>query len=257
MIHLNLKHFVLFITIITFFSCKTESPTLVEIQGSLIPVNAEIVATDSIEDYIRPYRNRVNEVLDSTLAYAPFVISKTDGVYNSSEGNLLADILVQESAPIFKKRTGNTIDFGLLNYGGIRSVISKGNVTSRTAYEVMPFENMIVVAELNGTAIRELIDYLINSKRPQPISGIQIYLNSDGSLKSVTIQGKPFDENKTYFVATVDYLLQGGGSMDFLNDPLSVTELDYRYRNAMIDYFKKNDTIKASVDDRFMKLEPQ
>ena len=257
MIHLNLKHFVVFTTIATFFSCKTEPPTLVEIQGSLLPVNQEIVAMDSIEDYIRPYRNRVNEVLDSTLAYAPFVISKSDGTYNSSEGNLLADILVQEAAPIFKNRTGNTIDFGLLNHGGIRSSISKGNVTARTAYEVMPFENMIVVAELNGTAIRELVYHIINSKRPQPISGIQIQLNSDDSLKSVSIQGKPFDENKSYFVATVDYLLQGGGNMDFLNNPLSVTELDYRFRNAMIDYFKKNDTIKAAVDDRFMKLEPK
>jgi len=230
---------------------------LVKIQGSLIPISQEINAADSIEAYVLPYRNRVNEVLDSTLAYAPFTIEKNDGVYNSSEGNLLADVLIKESTPIFKSRTGKNIDFALLNYGGIRSAISKGNVTSRTAYEVMPFENMIVVAELKGKAVRELVNYVINSKRPQPISGIQILLNKNGSLNSVSIQGKPFDENTSYFVATVDYLLNGGGNMDFLKNPLSVTDLDYRYRNAMIDYFKKTDTITASVDDRFMKLDPQ
>jgi len=257
MIRLNIKHFVVFITLALFSSCKTEPSTLVEIKGSLLPINQETEATDSIEAYVIPYRNRINEVLDSTLAFAPSVITKNDGVYNSSEGNLLADILIQESTPIFNTRTGNNIDFALLNYGGIRSIISKGNVTSRTAYEVMPFENMIVVAELQGNAVRELVNYLINSKRPQPISGIQILLNNNGSLKSVSIQGKPFDENKSYFVATIDYLLDGGGGMDFLKNPLSVTDLDYRYRNAMIDYFKKNDTIKASVDDRFIKLDPK
>lgn len=257
MIRLNIKHFVAFITVSLFLSCKTEPSSLVKIEGSLIPINQEIATADSIEAYVRPYRNRVHEVLDSTLAYAPFVITKNDGIYNSSEGNLLADILLQEATHIFKLRTGNNIDFALLNYGGIRSVISKGNVTARTAYEVMPFENMIVVAELKGKAVRELVTYAINSKRPQPISGIQILLDSNGSLKSVTIQEKPFDENASYFVATIDYLLDGGGNMDFLKDPLSVTDLDYRYRNAMITYFKNNDTIKASVDDRFMKLDPQ
>ncbi len=257
MIRLNIKHFVVFITVGLFLSCKTEPTSLVEIKGSLLPVNQEIEASDSIEAYVLPYRNRIIEVLDSTLAYAPSVITKNDGIYNSSEGNLVADILLQEATPIFKLRTGNSIDFALLNYGGIRSIISKGNVTARTAYEVMPFENMIVVAELKGKDVRDLVTYVINSKRPQPISGIQIILNNNGSLKSVTIQGKPFDENTSYFVATIDYLVDGGGNMDFLKDPVSLTDLDYRYRNAMINYFKKNDTIKATVDDRFIKLDTQ
>jgi 2',3'-cyclic-nucleotide 2'-phosphodiesterase (5'-nucleotidase family) len=245
-----MKHFVAFITIVLLSACTQSPSQLTTIKGAQLPINSEIPSNDSIEVFITPYHNRINTVLDSVLAYAPKDIVKTDGGLNSSEGNLMADILMNQAQPIFKSRTGNEIDIAMLNYGGIRNVISAGSVTARTAFEVMPFENYIVVLELPGTAIRKMVSYIIASGRPQPFSGMKIVLNSDGTLQSVNIQGKPFDENKTYYLATIDYLLQGGGNMDFLKEHKSVTELDYLLRNAMIDYFAKIDTLKASVDDR-------
>jgi 2',3'-cyclic-nucleotide 2'-phosphodiesterase (5'-nucleotidase family) len=119
----------------------------------------------------------------------------------------------------------------------------------------MPFENYIVVLEISGKTVREMVSFLINSDRPQPISGFQVILNPDGNLESVTIQGKPLDEEKTYYLATIDYLLQGGGNADFLQENRGVTDLNYLLRNAMIDYFGAVDTVKASVDRRFIKLE--
>jgi 2',3'-cyclic-nucleotide 2'-phosphodiesterase (5'-nucleotidase family) len=249
-----MKHFVVFITIVLLAACSQRPPKLNSIKGEQLIINSDLSSNDSIENFVAPYRSRVNSVLDSVLAYAPRAIVKTDGVLNSSEGNLMADILFQQAQPIFRLRTGHEVDMAMLNYGGIRNVISAGGVTSRTAFEVMPFENYIVVLELPGKAIREMISYLIEYDRPQPISGMQIILNKDGTLHSANIQGKPFDENKTYYVATIDYLLQGGGNMDFLQNNNSVTELDYLLRNAMIDYFMKVDTVEAKVDDRFIQI---
>ncbi len=249
-----MKHFVVFITIVLLTSCAQSPSQLTSIKGAQLPINSEIPSNDSIEVFVTPYRNRINTVLDSVLAYAPKDIVKTDGELNTSEGNLMADILMRQSQPIFKSRTGHEVDIAMLNYGGIRNVISAGSVTARTAFEVMPFENYIVVLELPGTAIREMVSYLIASSRPQPFSGMKIVLNNDGKLQSVNIQGKPFDENKTYYLATIDYLLQGGGNMNFLKENISVTELDYLLRNAMIDYFMKVDTLEATVDDRFIQI---
>ncbi|MGB5379234.1 5'-nucleotidase C-terminal domain-containing protein [Muriicola sp.] len=249
-----MKLFVVFITIVLLTACTQRPPKLTAIKGEQLGISSDLSSNDSIEDFVSPYRSRINSVLDSILAYAPRAIVRTDGALNSSEGNLMADILFQQAQPIFKLRTGHEIDMVMLNYGGIRNVISAGNVTARTAFEVMPFENYIVVLELPGKAVREMISYLIASNRPQPISGMQIILSKEGSLQSVNIQGMPFDENKTYYVATIDYLLQGGGNMDFLRDNKGVTELDYLLRNAMIDYFKKVDTLEAKIDDRFIQI---
>ncbi len=253
--NLKIKHFVIIITIVLSFSCRRqERQILSEIRGKQIKISDSMAPLDSIETFVSPYRSRINKVLDSTLAYAPYMISKTDGVYNTTAGNLMADIVLEEADPVFKSRTGKPIDFVVLNHGGIRSIISQGNVSARSAYEVMPFDNSIVVVALKGKSVRELVAYLIRSDRPNPVAGIQIVLNRDNSLRSVNINKAPFDENRTYYVATSSYLAEGGDNMGFFKDGLNITETNYLIRNALIDYFKKADTIVPVVDDRFMKL---
>jgi 2',3'-cyclic-nucleotide 2'-phosphodiesterase (5'-nucleotidase family) len=251
---LKFKHFVIFITILLFISCKQERLRLSEIIGKQITIEDSIAEDLKIKEFVEPYRKHIDAVLDSTLAFAANNISKTDNPYNTTAGNLMADAVLQLVNPVFKSRTQNNIDFVLLNHGGIRSSISKGNVSARTAYEIMPFENSVVVVNLSGKAVREMIAYLIKNKIPHPISGIQIILNKDDSLKAVNIQGKPFDEEKTYFVATSNYLLTGGDNMNFFLDNIAATDTDYLIRNIMIDYFTKMDTIEPKIDDRFIKL---
>ena len=251
--YLKIQHFVIFITIASILSCRNREIHLSEIHGSQIPVEATLKGSDSIESFIAPFRSHVNNVLDDPLSYAPENISKDDGKYNSSAGNLMADIVLEQAGPVFTKRTGKEMDFVVLNHGGIRSVISAGDVSTRTAYEVMPFENTIVVLELQGKAIRELVSFLIQARRPHPIAGIQIILDSKGELDSVNIQGRPFDENRSYFVGTSNYLASGGDNMKFFESGTASTDLQYLIRNAMVDYFSKTDTLRARVDDRFIK----
>ncbi|WKX75411.1 hypothetical protein [Zobellia laminariae] len=65
----------------------------------------------------------------------------------------------------------------------------------------------------------------------------------------------PLEEDKTYYVATSNYLVNGGDSMVFFEDAVNITNTDYLIRNAMIDYFKKTDTLKPVIDNRFIKLD--
>jgi len=248
------KHFVVIITILLFVGCQQSPPKLSRISGKLLPISQEIPPQDSITGFISPYQHRIDHILDSVLSYTVTDIIKTDGPYNSSAGNLMADIIMEEVSPIFMSRTGKKVDFVLLNFGGIRSTISKGNISTRNAFEVMPFENAVEIVELSGETVRELIAFLVRSKLAHPIAGIQIIMDRDGELKEVTIQGKPFDGNRNYYVATSDYLITGGDRMDFFKDYISITNSDYKIRNAMIDYFKKVDTAHARVDDRFIQL---
>ncbi len=254
--NLKTQHFVSFVTILFICSCKQGPAALTEIHGKQLLIGDSIKPLDSLEQFVAPYRNRVNEVLDSTLAYAPYDITKNDGKLNTTAGNLMADIVLEQIGPVFKARTGKEIDFVLLNHGGIRSIISAGNVSARTAYEIMPFENMIVVAELNGPSVREMIGFLVQANRAHPIAGMQITLSSENELQSVNIKGAPFDENRTYFVATSDYLVKGGDNMGFFRDGLKIIPTDYKLRNALIDYFKKADTLKPVVDNRFIQNDP-
>ncbi len=235
-------------------SCNPRKEILVSIQAEQIRVDEHISEVDSIAAFIAPFRQRIETVLDSSLAYAPSTLTKGDGKYNTSAGNLLADIIYSEASPIYRVRTGKDIDFVLLNHGGIRADIPKGIVNARTAYEIMPFENNIVVVELPGEAVLNLVDYLIKSKRPHPLSHIQIVLSRDDILQQLKIKGKPFDVNRTYHVATSSYLVTGGDNMTFFKGMTGSVDTDYLVRNAIIDYFKKVDTVRAKVDNRFIRL---
>ncbi len=250
---LKIKQIVIFITVLSLFSCREQSLQLSEIQGRQIPIANTITAADSIEQFVEPYRKHVNKELDAPLSYAAYDITKSDGQYNSSAGNLMADIVYERANPVFKSRTEKEIDFVVLNHGGIRSMISQGDVTARTAYEVMPFENTIVVLEMQGRAVRDLISHLIRANRPHPISGLQIVLDQKGTLASVNIQGRPYNESRIYYVATSSYLATGGDDMGFFKQGQNGIDLQYKVRNAMIDYFKETDTLKPVVDDRFVK----
>jgi 2',3'-cyclic-nucleotide 2'-phosphodiesterase (5'-nucleotidase family) len=142
----------------------------------------------------------------------------------------------------------------LLNHGGIRSVLSKGNITTRTAYSLMPFENSVIVVALKGTVIMEMTSYLKEFGKPHPISGIELVLNSDNTYNTILIGGEPVEMEKTYHVATNDYLYKGGDQMYFLKKSDTLYDLNYKIRTVLIDYFKTYDTLSPTKDQRFIKL---
>lgn len=249
----KIKQIVIFITFCFLASCKPEQIKIKEIAGKQIAIDSSIAQDIAIDSFIQPYYSRINTILDNTLAYAPKLLTKDDGRYNTSAGNLMADLLLEQSNPIFKSRTANEVDFVLFNHGGIRSIISKGNVSARTAYEVMPFENGITVVELSGESVLELAKFVIKSGRAHPVAGIQIIIDKNNAVRELKIQGKPFDKNRNYFVATSSYLVTGGDNMGFFKNGLSFTDIDYFIRNAIIDYFKKKDTISSEVDNRIIQ----
>lgn len=249
---MNLKFFIPFLTLFLFISCKQDFQ-LTKIEGKRLDINDSLATNQEIDNFIKPFRDNVNKNLDGVLSYAVDTYSKSDGELNTAIGNLMADAVMEQSNPVFKSRTNNEIDVVLLNHGGIRSILSQGNVTSRTAYQIMPFENSVVVVDLKGTYILELVDYLRRSKRAHPISGMQLTLDQNDAVSEVTINGETIDPDRVYHVATNDYLYSGGSGMTFFQKKDSVHVLNYKIRNVLIDYFKAKDTLNPIIDNRFIR----
>lgn len=251
---MNYKHLFFIVFAFLTFGCKQEKLSLTKIEGKQININDSLAINPEIEAFIKPYREHVNKDLDSVISYAVDTYSKKDGDYNTAIGNLFADAVIQESNIVFNKRTGKNIDMVLLNHGGIRAIISKGNISTRTAYEIMPFENSLVVAEMKGKTIQDsLVHYLTRAKRAHPISGLKIKMDKDFNVIETSINNKPIEANKSYYVVTNDYLYNGGDRMTFFKTNDSLYVLNYKVRNALVDYFKKTDTINPVIDDRFIQ----
>ena len=219
-----------------------------------IAVDAAAEADPDLEEFIAPYRNRIKAEMDKNLSYNLHPMFKTDSPYNTAIGNMMADAVLELAAPIFESRYNKQIDAVLLNYGGIRAGIGKGPVTTRTAYQIMPFENMVVVAELDGKQVKEMIAYLSQSNKAHPIANMKLRFDDKAEVLDQYINGNAFDENQTYHVATSNYLVEGGDNMLFFLKANRVYDIDYKLRNLFIDYFVQQDTINYTSDDRLTKL---
>tara|TARA_B110000093_G_scaffold177044_1_gene213407 strand:- start:926 stop:1681 length:756 start_codon:yes stop_codon:yes gene_type:complete len=246
-----------FIQIVGFLSLVLScdnSKTLVASEGQNISINKDIESVKYVEDVIAPYKVNLDKTMNEVLSYSVDTYSKKDGDYNTAIGNLMADAVFELTNPVFQSRTGKNIDLVLLNHGGIRSILPKGNVTTKTAYNLMPFENSVVVVPLKGSVIMEMTTYLKAFKKAHPISGLELVLNANNSYRKILVGGKIVEPSKTYYVATNDYLYKGGDRMNFLKKSDTLYDLNYKIRNVLLDYFSKNDTLKPTIDKRFIKL---
>ncbi len=252
-----LKHFGLLLTFLLLVSCSKSNYFITKIEGKKISITenqkTNDSASDQMEGFIKPYRDHIDADLSEVLAYCPENLDKFKGEWQTNIGSFLADITLEKTNPILQKREQKKIDICLLNHGGIRSGIPKGNVTARTAYEVMPFENSAIVIALKAEQIREMIAYIITEKKPHPLAGLTFTIDKNNQPTKILIQGKPIDDATIYYVVTSDYLSNGGDNMTFFKKGIAQYDLDYKLRNIIIDYFKEVDTLQINNNIRITK----
>ncbi len=246
-----LKHFVLLLTFISVISCAEKKYHIARIEGKEIAISDKNSELAEIENFIKPYRDNIDKDLSLVLANAPETIDKT-GDWQTPMGNFLSDITFESANKVFQSREKKSVDICLLNHGGIRTIIPKGDVTARNAFEIMPFENSAIVVGLKKEQILEMVSYIINEKKPHPLKGLTSTIGKDNQPKNILVRGKELD-NKTYYVVTSDYLVNGGDNMLFFKENTGKYDLDYKLRNIIIDYFKTHTTIIASRDIRISK----
>lgn len=248
-----MKKLLLLCSLVLLFSCKKEQKSLVKITAKTIKVDSTLSGDQKIEDIITPFREKMLASINTVISYTPKNLVRTDGELESSLGNLMADLSCERANPLFRKLTEKNIDFAMFNYGGIRAGIPAGNITNKNAFELMPFENSLVVVELTSDKIKELVTYLVENNKAHPLSK-QVKLTVKNETSSLLVNDKPIDDSKTYFVLTSDYLQSGGDKMNFFKNPVNLHKLDYKVRDAIIDYFKSKDTLVSNLDGRFKKL---
>ena len=248
MLNKSLKSCVLglfFLSLISFTACKSAeektNTSYVTYDNAIIDSSAE--QDTIVRNFIIPYKNHVDEEMSKILSYAPETMDKSQGVWETTIGNLLAESAMEMVEPVFFQRTGKHIDACMFNHGGIRTIIPQGNVSTRTAYEVMPFENEAVVLKLTANEINELAQYMISKKIPHPLSNITIEIDENEAIQQVKINGKALEENRFYYILTSDYLANGGDEMYFFGKAQERMEMNYKLRNTLIDYFTKHDTL--------------
>ena len=203
---------------------------------------------------IAPYKQKLDSQMSEVL-----VVSDVDLVKERPEGtlcNLVADAVMAYG----NKTNDKPIDLCVLNYGGIRlPFVQKGNITLGKVYELMPFDNQVVVLEINGVTCRQLLD-IVAKNGGWPVSGVKMKI-SNMIAEDVMIKGKAFDPDKMYTLVTSDYIANGGDNVTILKNAAKRTELNYKVRDAIIDFLREqknnNQNINLQKDGRITVVQPE
>lgn len=244
----NINRFI-FGAVLLLASCKSHY-TLVEAKRGEYNINSSVSADSAVIKTYLPYKQKMEAQMNAVIGQSARLLTKS-GEGESLLGNFFTDAVTAEALKI-----DPTIDFAVpTTNGGLRNDIAQGNITLSTMFELMPFENELVVLKLKGTDAEQLISFLAKSGG-QPVSNIKLNI-VDGQAQQVMVKGQPFDRNRTYNVLTSDYIANGGDSVKGLANPLERKVLGLRVRDALINYVKQQTAagkpIDAQLDGRITK----
>jgi 2',3'-cyclic-nucleotide 2'-phosphodiesterase (5'-nucleotidase family) len=201
-----------------------------------------------VEKILNPYRLLLESQMNDSIGFVPLRL--TMGRPESSLGNWFADTQQKASEAL----TGKKIDFAVSNSGGIRiPEIPKGSVTTGKIFELMPFDNLLVLMELSGVQTMQLIQHIAKSGGWPVSSGLRFKINSEGKAVDVLINGEAFEISKHYMVSLSDYVATGGSDCSFLiGIPYENTGI--LIRDALIFQIKKESLLEAKMDGRISKI---
>lgn len=205
--------------------------------NDLIAVSSSVDST--IINIITPYQVGIEGQMSEILTYTKNDLEK--GRPQSTIGNFVTDLCLDYA----------DADICVMNNGGLRTTINKGKVTRGKLYELMPFENELVILNLNKDDYLDLLNYIVK-RGGEPFSGLTIVIDKDGKIISNSWP-VDFKNGEKVRVLTSDYLANGGDKMSFFHNK-EQTKLGLKLRDVIIDYCSKKDTIFAELDNRIIIL---
>lgn len=241
------KFLLLGIALLSLTACKTTSLQVANVQTQKnISINKELKDDEGFAKFIEPYTLKLNKEMNQKISYTNVDLTKEGD--NSNLGNLLADYTFDGADVWTKANLNKNVDAALINIGGIRTTIGKGDILLKNVFEVMPFENEVIIVKMKGSDVQGLFDYYARTQVNNPVSHLYIETNN-GQLTKTLINGKIVDPTQDYYIATSDYLALGGDNMKFFSKGESIPT-GIKLRDLFIDYFKKNTEINPKEDIR-------
>jgi 2',3'-cyclic-nucleotide 2'-phosphodiesterase (5'-nucleotidase family) len=184
-------------------------------KAEVLPVSASIPEDADIQKVIAPYAAEIRASFDQSLVQAP------QGLFRGRRGeeNLLGYWVADVMQGAAEAATGGPVPFAITNAGGLRSNLRPGLLKVADIFELMPFENELVVVELSGAEVIQVVKESIVRRGGEPCAGVKAVVGGTPEAGTLTVtwaDGRPIDPAAPVKVATTDYLYGGGDSLPTL-----------------------------------------
>ncbi|MBM3922663.1 MAG: hypothetical protein FJ340_05590 [Sphingomonadales bacterium] len=226
-IQLRLIHPAILVLLAAFASCRTVYfPSKAEYSSQRITKDLSI--DSSLYRIVRPYGDSVEKSMNTIIGTVRQTLEKEQP--EGTLGNFMADAYLTMGAQQFDK----PIDAAFVNFGGIRlQQLPAGPLTIGKIFELMPFDNVLVLQQLSGTQLQSFLD-LVAARGGWPVSGIRFSIRNKKAV-DIFIRDRPLQPVAQYWILNSDFVASGGDNAEMLKS-LPQLSTGYLARKALIDY---------------------
>src|SRR6187549_144418 len=207
-------------------SCSTSYKTE-NVQYSHYRIQQYDEGSKSLTSIIKPYSDSVNKLMNVVIGYNAAQLEK------KNERNTLGFFITDAYLEMAKQKFDAKVDAAFMNSGGIRlPEIPTGAITQGKIFELMPFDNLMVLLKVKGSLLKQYLDTLAADEGVIE-SGITMQVVNK-TAQQVFVGGKPLDLNADYTIVHSDYVAMNTG----LLKNITRSSNGYLLRDAILDYVK-------------------
>lgn len=216
----------LLIAILLAISCNT-SYKAENVQYSSYRIQQLDAGSKSVTTIVKPYSDSVNKLMNIVIGYNEAQLEK------KRQGNTLGFFITDAYLQMARQKVDPKVDAAFMNSGGIRlPELPAGAITQGKIFELMPFDNLMVLLKVKGSLLKQYLDTLAANDGIIE-SGITMQIENK-TVQQVMVGGKPLDLNADYSIVHSDYVAMNTN----LLKNIKRSSNGYLLRDAILDYVK-------------------
>ncbi|MPQ47494.1 hypothetical protein GCQ56_10810 [Marinifilum sp. N1E240] len=240
-------------------ACGTSNKQTQEVKNAYTvnSVYDEVAKVDTaFSNLINSYKIQLDDQMNAVISVSDEAMMT--GKPESKLSNYIADAMLEIGRTFCKENDLNhSVDFVVMNMGGIRTAMPKGEISTGRVFEMLPFKNKLVVVGMKGSDVKVLIDQLAEFGG-EGVSGLRMGIKNEKAV-DVLINDKAIDDSKIYHVMSVDYLVNGGGGFTAFENRETFRHLHKKLRSEIIKYmsekYQQGQNISSKFDGRIYHVE--
>lgn len=207
---------------------------VVSYEGKMNAINNNTFGKDAgVEQVLEPIMVEVNKKMGEVVGSTSVTLTRRGRFPETIMGNIVTDSM----------RAAVGADVAFTNSGGIRDEIKAGPITYGDVFKVLPFDNGLVTMDLTGKQLKGVMEESAGRSRGTiEVSGMKMDIDprqpKGSRCSKIMVNGEPLDLNKTYRVATADFLAGGSNGYTDLTQGKNVKDEKTIIREALNDYIK-------------------
>ena len=232
---------------------ETENQKTYSIDSTLDLVS---VVDTSFLNLIGNYKSQLDDEMNMVISIADEEM--VTGKPESKLSNFIADGMLQIGKKFCEENNlSHSVDMAIMNLGGIRTGMPKGEIRTGRMFEMLPFKNKLVIVGMKGDDLKVLLDQIAEFGG-EGSSGFRMGIK-DRKAIDVLVNGKKINKDKIYHMISVDYLVNGGGNITAFKNRETFRHMHQMLRSEMIKYISRNykdgKNISSKLDRRIYHVE--